>query len=51
MGSLQRAVTTKRWDLAAGIIVLASARVVREGGVRGEKKAAPEKSDRKKGRP
>jgi hypothetical protein len=51
MGSLKRAVTTKRWDLAASIIVLASARVVREGGIHGEKKAAPKKGDRKKGRP
>jgi hypothetical protein len=43
MSSLKRAVTNKRWDLAAYTIVLASARVVREGGIRGKKKAAPKK--------
>ena len=50
MSSLKRAVTAKRWDLAACTIVLASARVVREGGIRGKKKSAPQKRGRKKGR-
>ena len=50
MSSLKRAVSSKRWDLAAYTIVLASARVVREGGVRGKKKTAPQKGSRKKPR-
>lgn len=50
MSSLKRAVTAKRWDLAAYTIVLASARVVREGGVHGKKKHAPRKRGRKKDR-
>jgi hypothetical protein len=50
MSSLKRAVTNQRWDLAAYTIVLASARVVREGGIRGKKKSAPQKRGRKKGR-
>ena len=48
MSSLKRAVTAKRWDLAACTIVLASARVVREGGVHGKKKSAPQKGKSRK---
>jgi hypothetical protein len=50
MSSLKRAVTSHRWDLAAYTIVLASARVVREGGTHGKKKAAPRQGGRKKPR-
>ena len=49
MSSLKRAVTSQRWDLAAYTIVLASARVVREGGSHGKKKSAPQQRGRKKG--
>lgn len=50
MSSLRRAVSSKRWDLVAYTIVLASARVVREGGNRGKKKNETGKRGRKKGR-
>jgi hypothetical protein len=50
MSSLRRAVNSKRWDLAAYTIVLASARAVRQGGARGKTKTKTGKRGRKKER-
>ena len=48
MSLLRKAVTNKRWDLAAYTIVLASARALQRGGAHEKKKDRPRKTGGRK---
>ena len=48
MSLLKKAVTNKRWDLAAYTLVLASARALQRGGAHERKKDQPGKTGRRK---